>query len=102
MNNKSYVKNHCCDHMVYALEDYQKLLNYDAKYREYGLKIPGHTGCLIMDYCPFCGVKLPSSLRKQWGYTLRNDYLLEDPIEKDKSKIPQEFLTDQWWKKRRL
>ena len=56
-------------------------------------------------YCPFCGTKLPSSLdevdmepflRKEYGWT-DNDcwgYPMRE--------LPEEFKTDEWWKKRGL
>jgi hypothetical protein len=53
-----------------------------------------------MLFCPNCGTKLPSSLRDEWFDILEQEYGLEDPCEEDKQKVPQEFLTDEWWKKR--
>jgi hypothetical protein len=46
--------------------------------------------------------KLPTSLRDIWFEILEKEYGLERPISKDKDSVPQEFLTDEWWKKRGL
>lgn len=54
----------------------------------------------FMDYCPFCGAKLPSRLDEELTRILRDEYGLESW--KDYKKAPHEFHTDEWWKKRRL
>jgi hypothetical protein len=33
---------------------------------------------------------------------LREEYGIKDPIFDDKDKVPPEFETDEWWKKRGL
>ena len=55
-----------------------------------------------MDYCMFCGTKLPESLRVPWFDILEQEYNLESPCEEDKKRVPKEFLTDEWWKNRGL
>ena len=54
-----------------------------------------------MEYCPWCGFKLPTSLRDEWFHILRTEYGLDNPCD-DKRKIPKEFKSDEWWKKRKL
>ena len=78
------------------------VLHYSPKYREYGVTVPQSTGCMLMDYCMFCGKKLPQSLRVPWFDTLEQEYNLESPYEEDKKRVPKEFLTDEWWKNRGL
>ncbi|HEV2917412.1 MAG TPA: hypothetical protein VGW78_06740 [Candidatus Babeliales bacterium] len=42
-------------------------------------------------------------LTNEWVKILKEDYGIEDPWEaKKENKIPAEFLTDEWWKKRGL
>ena len=52
-------------------------------------------------YCPWCGTILPTSLSKQWYAILATEYAIEIPdLPKNAAKIPAEFKTDEWWKKR--
>ena len=58
-------------------------------------------GQRMLDFCPFCGTKLP--------YNLYNKYAeeLEKAVGKEycditEDEIPEEFKTDEWWKKRGL
>ena len=53
-----------------------------------------------MDYCPFCGAKLPERLDEKLTEILQKEYGLSSW--KDYKKAPHEFHTDEWWKKRGL
>ena len=99
---RNYKGPHCCLTMDAELARGGTVLHYSSKYREYGVKIPKSTGCMLMDYCMFCGTKLPESLRVPWFDILEQEYNLESPCEEDKKRVPKEFLTDEWWKKRGL
>ena len=74
---------------------------YDSQYREYGVDL-GKRGGMLIDYCMFCGKKLPASLRREWFDILEQDYGLERPASGDKEKVPKEFLINEWWKMRGL
>lgn len=54
----------------------------------------------IMDYCPFCGAKLPERLDDKLTEILQKEYGLNSW--RDYKKAPKEFHTDEWWKKRGL
>ena len=56
----------------------------------------------ILKYCPWCGTKLPESLLFKINEILEEEYGLDDPDGEDASKVPPEFHTDEWWKKRGL
>jgi len=99
---RNYKGPHCCLTMDRGLESDANIFHYSSKYREYGVLIPKSTGCISMDYCMFCGKKLPKSVRHEWYDILEQEYGLESPDEEDKKKVPKEFLTDEWWKKRNL
>ena len=99
---RNYKGPHCCMTMHYGLLSDKKVLNYVPKYREYSVNIPNSPTCMAMDYCMFCGKKLPESLRIEWFDILEQKYGLESPYEEDRDRIPKEFLTDEWWKKRGL
>ena len=53
-----------------------------------------------MDYCPFCGAKLPERLDEKLTEILQTKYGLKSW--RDYKKAPQEFHTDEWWRKRGL
>jgi hypothetical protein len=57
----------------------------------------------VIDFCPFCGTKVPKSLTKKRSEILEREFGIDDPYDtKQKKRIPQEFETDEWWKKRGL
>ena len=53
-----------------------------------------------MDFCPFCGAKLPERLDGKLTEILQTEYGLQSW--RDYKKAPHEFHTDEWWKKRGL
>jgi len=93
---------YCCLDLCYELLDEASALEYYARFREYGIKIPKTTGYMMMDYCMFCGNKFPIDVRDEWYDILEHEYGLESPDEEDRKRVPKEFLTDEWWKKRGL
>lgn len=99
---RNYKGPHCCMTMHYELLSDYKTLAYSPKWREYGVIIPNSSTIMLMDYCMFCGKKLPLSLRNKWFDVLEEEYRLDVSISNYKKKVPAEFLTDEWWKKRGL
>jgi len=72
----------------------QSGLVYIAKFREFGIRIlDGGTSMRIIYYCPWCGQKLPTSLRDEWF-----DRIEHLGLEPDSPEIPLELTTDDWWK----
>lgn len=53
-------------------------------------------------FCPWCGTKLPHNLADEWFAILAQEYNIIDPSAKDRHKVPLEFKTYEWWKKRGL
>ena len=76
------------------------IVYYDRQYREYGIEHP--KGGFLVDYCMFCGKKLPISVRDEWFDILEQEYGLERPATGDRKKVPKEFWSDDWWKNRNL
>ena len=76
---------------------------YKPRTREYLSIHKGNIGFDIT-YCPFCGTKMPKELSDEWLDVLEKEYGLDDacPSEHDDPRIPPEFWTDEWWKKRGL
>jgi hypothetical protein len=74
----------CADHLVL----------YNPRFDEYGIIIhDGGNSYSMIQYCPWCGKKLPNSKRDLWFETLKaRGY--ENPL---KQKIPSEFLTNEWY-----
>lgn len=102
---------HCCANMQKQLDDPLGLLFYDLEDRCYTVSVPktllkknevwkGYG----LQFCLFCGTKLPEPLFEQRAEILEKEYGLDDPYwdEEQKKRIPPEFLTDEWWKKRGL
>gem|GEM_PF-899710 len=57
-------------------------------------------GWTAIDYCPFCGAKLPERMDGVLTKILQKEYYLNS--HEDFKKAPHEFWTDEWWKKRHL
>jgi hypothetical protein len=71
------------------------LLKYSARFDEYGLIIhDGGTSVRLIDFCPWCGTKLPCSKRDRWFEELEA-LGFREPGEED---IPERFVTDAWWR----
>jgi Domain of unknown function (DUF6980) len=98
---RNYKGPYCCLTMDAGLSKEGAILYYDLQYREYGIDL-GIKGGFLFDYCMFCGKKLPISVRDEWFEILEKEYGLENPCEEDRKKVPKEFWTDEWWKKRGL
>ena len=77
--------------------------DYDAPGRSYSFYLTDdpHGTHQQMNYCFWCGAKLPEDLGDEWAKILKEDYNLDNPF-KDWDRVPDEFKTDEWWKKRGL
>ncbi|WKU48243.1 hypothetical protein Q3V23_31595 [Streptomyces sp. VNUA116] len=94
---------HCCEQMTrqvdwhcdthadpYACPD--ALVTFSAKFREYGLIIhDGGTARIGIDFCPWCGLRLPESQRDRWFEELEARGI--DPWE---DEVPAEFEDGSW------
>ena len=95
----------CCKPFEYSLvnEDDSGNIIYVPSTRVYA--VSGNPPAVIK-YCPFCGSKLPDELydkRYEFiGKELGKEYLSDDDGNPPKKELPQEFQTDEWWKKRGL
>lgn len=88
----------CCAEMQTHLTSGEVAIEYSPKFREFGiLYFDGGTSKQCIYYCPWCGVKLPTSLRSTWFETIWSW-----DLEPDSPEIPQEYLTDEWWKQKGL
>jgi len=74
-------------------------INFNERFREFGILIRGSDSAEQgIDYCPWCGAKLPESLRDRWFEELESMGLKEPSRE----TAPEEFLTSEWYVRRGL
>lgn len=88
------MSNLCCDEMEKHLAEGEVAIVYIPELRVYGIKIlDGGPSFQRIYYCPWCGQKLPDSLRLEWFEAIEKLGLeIDDP------NIPQEYLSDKWWR----
>ena len=111
MNKKKLCKSqeplasiHCCEKMDYALQDARIPLKYSPVYRIYFLPLKGMKAVgQPINYCPWCGKKLPNELKSKFFEIVKREYGIEPDIDILKNpSLPEEFKSDEWWKKRGL
>ena len=93
---------HCCKEMTFFLEENKVAVNYSIKDREYSINLRNSHAIQLIKYCPWCGATLPKQLSDEWFDILEKEYGIVDPSDKEREKVPAEFQTDEWWKKRGL
>ena len=93
---------HCCELMSKFLLDPRIEIYYFKKFRGYYLGTTSGAYQTIF-YCPFCSTKLPPNLMDKYYNIIEKEYKIDDPHDTEQEKlVPEEFKTDQWWKKRNL
>ena len=86
----------CCEQMRRAVEDPDVPIVYIPQFNEYGVRIlDGGTSFIQLQFCPWCGSKLPESLREAWFAELSKRGI--DPAD----DVPPEFTDDRWYTKER-
>lgn len=74
----------------------QAALIYTSTFREYGVPIlDGGSSYIVITFCPWCGQRLPSSLRDAWFEEL--DRL---GIEPESELLPADLRSADWWQRR--
>ncbi len=87
----------CCAELCNHIDGKDVPIKYSEKFREYGILITdGGTATQLIHYCPWCGQKLPVSLRDTW-FSIIESMGLELS-----NQLPSEFYTSLWWEQRRL
>lgn len=95
---------YCCTFMQNSINDPRIPLGYSPIMREYYINM-NNAQYMIQEifYCPWCGNKLPGSLRDEYFNILAREYHIEPDLDiKNNDRIPLEFKSDEWWKKRGL
>ena len=98
MNKK---EKHCCQLMDKFIDDSRVGISYSKVFREYYIDLLSELPKQCVFYCPFCGHKLPQGLRDEYFEILEKEYDIDNYWDEEQEKnIPEEFKTDEWWKKR--
>lgn len=84
---------HCCEELSEHISNEELGIVFWAKFREYGMRyLDGGSSIQQIRYCPWCGQKLPGSLRDRWFDRIEQmGYELGDP------RIPEIFLSGKWY-----
>ena len=110
----SIEQDYCCNIMdYYADSEYTKeheLIRYKSDIRDHSFLLHGSYAGFNQQiiYCPWCGTKLPKELGEEWCNALEEEHglTIDDFRDQkgrwDESKIPAEFRTEEWWRKRGL
>ena len=82
----------CCTDMEQHIEEADVIL-YSDVFDEYGIPYPdGSMSYLSINYCSWCGKKLPPDKRAEWFERLEQ-LGYDKPFESD---IPKEFKSSKW------
>ena len=85
---------HCCEAMSGYLQHGDVALLYVGEFREYGIRVlDGGSSYIVIRFCPWCGQKLPSSLRDEWFNEIERLGL-----DATSPNIPASLASDQWWR----
>jgi hypothetical protein len=80
-------------------EDVDTPIIYIRKFDEFGLKImDGGNSSIMIDFCPWCGEKLPESKREKWFDELEK-LGIHDPWNE---AVPEKFQSDLWYRAQKL
>lgn len=103
MNREDIAESHCCREMNEYLQDKRIPIVYSPMFREYALPLGyGSSAKQCLFFCPWCGSKLPSGLRDIFFEILEKEHGLEpNPEILLDPRLPEEFKSDLWWKKRK-
>ena len=93
----------CCEQFFFHLREKEKIIVYEAKFRHYLLR-PNYYSRYVIHFCPWCGAELPQSLREKHFQVLDEEYgmIAETNDYQNDPNIPDEFESEEWWRKRGL
>ena len=78
--------------MVSAVEDDQIPIRYIPKFREYGIRVlDGGSSAIRLNFCPWCGAKLPESQRNRWY-----DEIEKLGLDPHYDKLPDIYNDERW------
>ncbi|CAG8801742.1 28116_t:CDS:2, partial [Gigaspora margarita] len=79
------------------LNDPRDPIEYNPVFREYFIRLNNFSNIITFAYCPWCGDKLPTSLRESYFDILKKEHNIKTNLGeyKQRSDIPPEFRTDE-------
>jgi hypothetical protein len=88
----------------------RQVVMYEPDVRRFSVSVinEGDSFLSPIMFCPYCGQRFLPFLEEKFSETIRRElgeeYLRQDDDSYDEfiSRLPQEFQTDEWWKKRGL
>ena len=97
---------YCCDRMKGIMESRKYDMCYDKQFSQYLCTRRDGGVKWYWDFCPFCRTSIKSKseqydkvLLKEFGISTKEDGFDFDTV---LERLPDEFSTDEWWKKRGL
>ena len=94
---------HCCDLMAEFISDPRISVYYNPVLREYYIPFKRVKLAQLLFYCPWCSIKLPKVLNEEYFRILYDELNLEPELDVlETPDLPEEFKSDEWWKKRGL
>lgn len=88
----------CCSTMFFHLTEKEQIMRYQKSTRIFGIFVKDSV-IQTIQYCPWCGRKLPKQLGQELASIIFDGLNLDSY---DDPRMPEEFKTDEWWKKRNL
>lgn len=83
------------------LQDERVQIKYAPMFREYSVVLVGSSALQGIDFCPWCGAKLPESLRDLWFETLEKlmgESIYDIAFDSNRfGEIPKKFQNEEWW-----
>ena len=91
--NENINELHCCERMQFFLNERKVAIGYYPRCREYYIRLYTSGGVQLINYCPWCGCRLPTSLNELYCETLE-ELGYDEPFS---NNIPEKYKTDEWW-----
>ncbi|MDN2567210.1 hypothetical protein N1F89_13355 [Aquibium sp. A9E412] len=93
---RAALSNDCAAHADDAFACPDMLISYSPAFNEYGLIVhDGGASSVVIDHCPFCGARLPQSLRARWFEALEA-LGVDDPLGAPDT-VPAAYRSARWW-----
>ncbi len=87
---------HCCEQMNENIKSEDGIVYYSDVFNEYGIPYSDGVSIMKMEFCPWCGKRLPQSMREKWFNELEALGYEEPWLNEN---IPEEYKSDKWWNK---
>ena len=107
MEKNSKASEYCCTEMQEIINDSSYDMEYDPREDETFLHSREGGGiCWKFSFCPFCGRDIKGkseifrkTIKDELGIDTEDEDFLWSSLDE---RLPEEFKTDEWWKKRGL